>query len=343
VEEAERTFESVTEEERFQEERRSGIGGSDVADIFNLEPYGCSLRCWYEKRGIAPDYEPTEPQRRAMRRGIKLESLIAEEYGLVTGRDVDPEPPEMVRMPGYEFIMVHMDRITHDPARGPRYLECKAPGYGVFRKVKNEGLLDGWVLQVQEGVMVSGATHGIAGGAYAVMDIPNWKLIHFDVEADPELQQLILDKCLEFWPRVENGPAPDPFPPTDPRCRKCEYRRRCHGLNLLENYIIPEQEQYYIDSPELQGLVDEVNELQDIEDEATALAETAREKLRTALVNPKKVLVRGGGANWYETIENRWDTEALNQWFAKLTPSTKTVFEKFRTKKPKRTLRVFRI
>src|SRR5262245_38151315 len=46
--------------EKFLEQRKLGIGGSDVAHLFNEPPYGCSRRLWLEKRGIPPDY-PESP------------------------------------------------------------------------------------------------------------------------------------------------------------------------------------------------------------------------------------------------------------------------------------------
>lgn len=336
-------------DEAFLQERRSIIGCSDIADVCNIEPYGCSLRLLYEKRNIRPDYEHSDAQKRAMKRGIKLENLIAEEYGDVTGRWVSPNPPAMVRHPQYPFIGVHMDRIVADwtgiglePTRNYRYLECKAPGYGRFRQVKAFGLPDDWILQVQGGILVAKQHHKLVGGAYAVMDVPNWRLIHFDVEPDPELQELILERCIEFWPKVENGPYPDKFPPTDKRCKTCEYRLRCHGNEILQvEQEESEKESRYEHAPEFQDLVNEALECQEIAAEAKKLSDEADQRLKESLISPRKILVSGAAANWYEYPEERWDLDGLNQYLEKY-PSVKKLLGVFRKKQQKRTLRIFR-
>ncbi len=327
----------MTDEELFQAERKSGFGGSDIGDLFSLEPYGCSLRLMYEKRDIVPDYQPTEPERRAMRRGTKLEDLIAEEYSFVTGREV--ERVGVRRHPDYDFLMVHMDRLVWtETAVEPGYLEIKAPGYGVFKKIKAQGLSDAWQLQLQHGLLVTGYTWG----SFAVMDIPNWKVIHFDLGADRELQDMILAKALELWPRIENGPSPDPFPPSDPRCRKCEYRWRCHGNSILEG-MEPKGTRDYVEStPECDAMIQEVLDCQDIEDEAHTLTEDAKDRLKRYIGGPMKLLGHGVRANFIKFTKESWDHDALNAYMD-ANPNVKKMFEKFRKKTPQEQLRVERI
>ena len=57
--------------------RRKGIGGSDWQDVLGLDPWGCARRLWYDKRSTPHDF----PRRYtgAMKRGHKLEALVAEE------------------------------------------------------------------------------------------------------------------------------------------------------------------------------------------------------------------------------------------------------------------------
>lgn len=325
-----------TEEERFQEERKSGLGGSDCADLFSLEPYGCVRRLYFEKRGIVPDYEPSEPSRRAMRRGVKLESIIAEEYSEITGRMI--ESVGIQRHKDHEFLMVHMDRlIWAENSIEPGYLEVKAPGYGIFKKIKAEGLSDAWQMQLQHGLLVT----GYSWGSFAVMDIPNWKLIHFDVEADQELQDMIFNKALEFWPKVENGPTPDAFPPSDPRCKKCEYRYRCHGNTMFELEETIKTAGEYTDGSQYASLINEVLDCQDIEDEAHKLTEDAKQELRRALETPQKVKIAGAKANWISFPKTSWDHDALNAYMA-ANPNVAKLFEKFRRTTPQQQLRVER-
>jgi len=327
-----------TDEEIFQAERLSGIGGSDVGDMFSIGTYGCELRLIYEKQAIHPDYEITESSRRAMRRGVKLEDVIADEYAEVTGRKV--QRTGLKRHKDYPFLMVHMDRLVwRDDRFDPGYLEIKAPGYGMIRNIKRDGLPEGWQLQVQHGMLVA----EMDWGSFAVMDIPNWKVIHFDVDADFGIQEMIIEKALELWPKVSgNGPLPEKFPPQDTRCRKCEYRYRCHG-NSTSDFQLAAINDEYVPDAETVAMVMQVLEYQDIEDEAHKLNEDAKERLKEMLEGkPARFKIPGAWVNYLKFNKTTWDHDALNAYM-EMNPRVAQMFAKFRKTTPQEQLRIERI
>ena len=65
-------------------ERRSGIGGSDVAAILGISPWRTPVDVWLDKTGQSADEPPTE----AMRIGTELEEYVARRYTEKTGREV---------------------------------------------------------------------------------------------------------------------------------------------------------------------------------------------------------------------------------------------------------------
>jgi hypothetical protein len=332
----------MTDEEKLQEERATGIGSSDWGDVFDLEPFGCSLRLWNEKRRIKPDYEPSAQTKKYYRKGHALEPVIADEYESVTGRLMG-ESPGMLRHPDYPWMIVHMDRLTGEEMDYPqvRYLEIKAPGYGNFKKIKKDGLPHEWILQLQSGIEIGRANNmDMIGGAYAVMHVDAWDLVKFDVQPDPELIQMIIDKGMEFWPKVENGPAPEKKPVGDPRCTKCGYRMRCHGEAILAG-MDPEHVREYEDTSEFDALMQETLELQELAAEAKALSDKADEELKAALKGPRKIKHRGMGVNRYSYIMNNWDADALNNWM-KDHPHTRDMFKAMRKSTPVDKLVVFR-
>ena len=67
---------TTEEREQFLADRLSGIGGSDVADVLSLEPWGCARRLYYEKRQVPPDYAD-ESKEALFERGHVLEPLVA--------------------------------------------------------------------------------------------------------------------------------------------------------------------------------------------------------------------------------------------------------------------------
>jgi predicted phage-related endonuclease len=74
-----------------QEERRTGLGGTDAAAIMGLSPWRDPVDVWQEKAG----HPMWRPQRvtGAMRWGILLEPLLRAEYARDTGVEVVPAPP----------------------------------------------------------------------------------------------------------------------------------------------------------------------------------------------------------------------------------------------------------
>jgi putative phage-type endonuclease len=103
--------------ERILEERKTGIGGSDVAAILGLARYATRAEIWLEKIGRGREKQETE----RMHFGNKLESVIADEYALRNGVNLK-EPTEMFRHKKYPFLIANPDRLIEGKNA---VLECK--------------------------------------------------------------------------------------------------------------------------------------------------------------------------------------------------------------------------
>ena len=77
------------------EQRRTGVGGSDVGPIMGFPMFGrTAVTVWEEKTGKRPlDTRITPP----IKRGRLLEPILKLLYKEETGRDVMEVPPSMVR------------------------------------------------------------------------------------------------------------------------------------------------------------------------------------------------------------------------------------------------------
>lgn len=73
-----------SERQKWLDERRTGIGGSDVAAILGISPWETPLNVWLEKTGRALP----KPENEAMRIGTELEDFVARRYCQETGRQV---------------------------------------------------------------------------------------------------------------------------------------------------------------------------------------------------------------------------------------------------------------
>ncbi len=112
--------------EAWLEQRRSGIGGSDVAAILGLSKWKTPLDVYLEKRGELPPQPETEP----MRWGTLLEPVIIREFSERHGvRVVRGEG--IKRHQDYAFMLASLDGWAPEV---PAVVECKtarsADGWG---------------------------------------------------------------------------------------------------------------------------------------------------------------------------------------------------------------------
>ncbi len=278
---------TMTHEERqaFLAERRTMIGGSDAAAVLNIG-YGCRRRLIYQKWGVTPDFDLDSPE---MERGRAMESIIADKYQQVTGRDVTAVGTQ--RHTDYEFLGVHMDRLVRDQQRSdPGYLEIKCLGRESFHKTRREGLIEDYILQMQHGLMVT----GFQWGSFAIFWPDGWKLEYFDVDRDEEIIEVLREEEIQLWKLIESkdpeSSLPERLPPSDKRCSGCDYLSGCQGAALLS---LIEEDVVFESDPGLAGLAAEYLEAAEIETEATLHKKSIAEKLTEAMGDRQAVTTNG--------------------------------------------------
>jgi predicted phage-related endonuclease len=206
-------------ESDFLAQRRLGIGGSDVASVLNLEPWGCARRLFYEKTGVEADYRLSGPQ---LQRGKDMEPLIAAMFARITGFRVEKQ--DAVPHPKLAFLRVNADLLVEDHEGNIGVAEIKDQDARVFAKSKREGIHLGYALQLQHGMIV----WGLKFGYMVVHCVENWgNPIIWRVEEDLELQKMMVDACAEFWRRVVEDDIPDRLNARDHRCKTCTHRLVC--------------------------------------------------------------------------------------------------------------------
>ena len=210
------------------EERRGGIGGSDIHQLFSREPYGCQRYLFLDKTGKEPDYPIIAEG--AIKRGNKMEDIIIDEYIEVTGNKVR-KVNKTLQHKEFEWAIVHLDGEVVGNDKGPGVLECKSVGRNMFNKIKQEGIPDSWILQMQHGMFITGRSWA----SIAVLWAELWEFITFDIKRDEGIIKSIISEGEKFWPRIEFGPAPDRLDPKDKRCSRCAYRTTCQGSALLSS------------------------------------------------------------------------------------------------------------
>lgn len=307
---------AATKREAFLAERRTGIGGSDMADLFSLEPYGCARRLAYDKTGIDMDNPPDERQQRQFSRGIHGEALAVAEYVRQTARKT--RKMAVRRHPAYAHFLVHADRqILATDDRGTGALEVKCPSTFMFRKIAREGMPDAYTLQGQWELYVT----GYQWGSFAVFSLDGWDLRWFDFLRDHALINRCADAAGAFWKTIKSGLLPERLPADDARCGRCAYKRTCQGEAMLVQIAKGQTVQPIRDQNVfLDGLADDYLDAVEMEKEAKEIKEAAAGRLRSYL----------GGQKAVDTGKHRvyWTTYARKEYVVKATQVTSLrVFE----------------
>ena len=178
-------------------QRRTGIGGSDVAAILGLSKWRTPLDVYLRKRGEGSE----QPDNPAMYWGRALEPVVLAAYADETGHDVR-RPEKIIVHPTIPYLIASLDGFTDEP----RIVEVKTARSGNgWGEPGSADVPDDYALQVQHYMAVTG---------FPVADIPvliggsDFRI--YTVPADVELQAAMIERCAEFWQRVMDGNPPDP-------------------------------------------------------------------------------------------------------------------------------------
>lgn len=100
----------ATDRLHWLEQRREGIGASDIAQIVGVSPYGSAFKVWADKTGRVPlDERGSE----LMRWGQRLEGSIRDEWAERTGLHV-AYPGTLVRADEYPWVMATVDGVAFE-------------------------------------------------------------------------------------------------------------------------------------------------------------------------------------------------------------------------------------
>lgn len=287
--------------EQLLKELATGIGASEAHHLFNLEPYGCARKLWYQKIGQKQDF-PWDGNADT-RRGEALEDIVADRFAQETGYDLSSGG--FFRHPQFEMVICHPDRQMWHPLRGAALLQIKCPRVAGYQKFKREGPSEAWLLQVQQEMFAAGFPRVVL----AVFSAECWELAYADIEADAQVQARITQEAERFWRRVENGPPPDRLPPTDKRCKTCPYRTTCQGEALLALKQADEGAAESLPHDEALGpLVRDYLDAHALCEEAEEAKELAKFRLTQALGD--RQAVESPGARIYYRVQERRTLDA---------------------------------
>jgi len=114
----------VMTREQWLTERRTGIGGSDVAAILGMSRFATPLDVYLDKKGLSESREVSEQ----MLWGTLLEPIVRDQFCSRTGFALREMPP-LIRSETHPFMVASLDGMTD---------------HGEIVEVKTAGRSDGW-------------------------------------------------------------------------------------------------------------------------------------------------------------------------------------------------------
>lgn len=187
--------------------RLTAVGASEVAALFNVHPYLTRLGLWARKTHRLPETEET----RLMRLGTKLEGVVAEEYQIDTGRNVQQPDPPWLRMRDVPLACTP-DRLIHDVPDRPNHpapLQIKTTNAH-----KAHAWDDGPPLWIQMQCQAEMLVLGSSWGSYAVL-IGGADFKWGDLERHEDFCEVLCEKANEFWSYVVTDQPPPETTPDD--------------------------------------------------------------------------------------------------------------------------------
>lgn len=183
--------------QEWLEDRRKGIGGSDVATILGLNKYKSVYQLWLEK---TDQIEVTSAQSEAAYWGNTLEEVVAEEFSKRTGKKVRRRN-RVFEHSKYPFLRANIDR---DIVGENAVLECKTANQFLANEWDEDEIPIQYICQVQHYMNVLNLDY-----VYFAVLIGGQKFIWKKMERDQELIDMITEKLVAFWTEnVEKGIEP---------------------------------------------------------------------------------------------------------------------------------------
>ena len=174
------------EREKWLEQRRKGIGGSDAAMVLGVSRYGGPLTLWFDKTGRNAEREQSE----AMEWGIELEPIIAKKFVERTGLKVRRRN-KMLHHPEFPWMLANIDRQIVGQNCG---LECKTAHFYLKDRWKGDELPDEYYAQVQHYMAVAGWS-----SCWIAVLIGGQEMREKEVMRDDEFIVPMIEREREFW------------------------------------------------------------------------------------------------------------------------------------------------
>lgn len=270
--------------------RKCGIGGSDVAAILGISKWNSAISLWLDKTNQTN--EPVE-ENEAMQWGTIMEPIIRKHFAEVTGKTV-VEVKAMLQHPEHPFMLADVDGLTTDDEGNPAILEIKTASEYKRSEWEND-IPSYYQTQVQHYLCVTGVQK-----AYVAVLIGGNSFKVYEVDADAEIQSMLIAVEKDFWNKVQNMIRPE-MDGSD--AAKNLLDSLYHG-GIEEQIVMPDEAIEYIDA-----YIEACAE----EDNAKAKKQEASNHIKEIMGDYDKATCLGHSISWKPVSSERLDSKALKE------------------------------
>lgn len=270
--------------------RKRGIGGSDVSCLLGINKWKSEIELWLDKTNQTNE-PPVENE--AMTWGTIMEPIIRNHFAEVTGKTV-VELKAMIQHPEYPFMLADVDGITVDDKGNPAILEIKTASE-YKRSEWEEGVPAYYQTQVQHYLCVTGIQK-----AYVAVLVGGNRFKIYEVDADPEIQDMLIAVEKNFWNKVQNMIRPE----MDGSDAARNLLDSLYRGGVEEQIVMPEKAIEYVDA-----YIEACAE----EDNAKAKKQEASNHIKEIMGDYDKATCLGHSISWKPVSSERLDTKALKE------------------------------
>ncbi|MCR5544134.1 MAG: YqaJ viral recombinase family protein [Eubacterium sp.] len=270
--------------------RKKGIGGSDVSAILGINKWTSAIDLWLDKTNQKKDPVAINE---AMEWGTILEPIIRDHFAAATGKTV-MEVKAMLQHPEHPFMIADVDGVTTDDNGNPAILEIKTASE-YKRDEWSEGIPSYYNTQVQHYLCVTGVSK-----AYVAVLIGGNSFRIYEVEADPEIQQMLIAVEKDFWNKVQNMIRPA----IDGSDAAKDLLDQIYQGGLGKEIVMPDEAIEWIDAY-IEASADE--------DNAKANKQEAANHLKEIMGDYDKATCMGHTISWKPVTSERFDSKALKE------------------------------
>ncbi|MFA5261028.1 MAG: hypothetical protein WC450_07370 [Candidatus Omnitrophota bacterium] len=214
----------------------NGITTADVPDVFNLPPYGCARRLYFQKIGepsIDPCSVDDEQSRKAKLR--VYDPFIFNVYTKTTKRVTRVPNPQIFINLRYPFIFGDTDRLQTNkrPGHGKYVpLEIRVLDRVSFYEIRKNGLPDRYYNFMLHHLMIAKNAQW-ASVAFFCPDIMEMKV--FDITYDESTAADVINVERSFWYGAIQEKVPPPIStPFAESCELCGYCHKCYNDDYVK-------------------------------------------------------------------------------------------------------------